>query len=389
MQAIDEDLRAGSEALRRGEPTRARECFSRSLAAGRAPGPALLGLALACGALGDRAGRTAAIDRLLSIDPRNLRGLILKGDDLVAGGDVRSATSFYLSAIRSAPPADQLPADLQAELRRVQHVCDGYAAHYQSYITEQLAQRGFDRATSSARFAQSVDIALGKKRIYVQEPRYYYFPALPQIQFYDREPFPWLSTLESATDDIREELLGVMSEPGAFAPYVQGSANRPRKDQAGMLNNPAWSAFYLWKNGEVVEENAARCPRTLEALKDVPFSRTPNRSPSILFSLLKPGAHIPPHTGFVNTRLICHLPLIVPGKCRFRVGNEMREWETGKAWVFDDTIEHEAWNDSDETRVILLFDIWRPELTLEERELVTALFAAIDAHSGQKPDWSI
>jgi aspartyl/asparaginyl beta-hydroxylase (cupin superfamily) len=156
-----------------------------------------------------------------------------------------------------------------------------------------------------------------------------------------------------------------------------------------MMDNPDWSAFYLWKNGEPVAENAARCPRTLEALRDVPLARVPNRSPSILFSLLRPGTRIPPHHGLVNTRLICHLPLIVPGRCRFRVGNEVREWEQGRAWAFDDTIEHEAANDSSETRVILLFDIWRPELTAEEQGLVSGLFESIDAHTGQKPQWEI
>ena len=113
----------------------------------------------------------------------------------------------------------------------------------------------------------------------------------------------------------------------------------------------------------------------------------PNRSPVVLFSLLKPGTHIPPHNGLVNTRLICHLPLVVPAGCRFRVGNETREWVEGQAWAFDDSIDHEAWNDSDRTRVILLFDVWRPELTAIERELVTELFAAIDAYTGTKPDW--
>ena len=389
MQAIDTDLQAGAEALRSGDAVRARDCFSRSLASGKASASALLGLAHACAALNDGAGKVAAIERLLALEPRNIRGLIMKADHLASAGDTRSATTFYLAALRSAPPREQLPAEVAAELRRAQEICDGYSAHYQNYIVEQLAQRGFDPATSSPRFAQSVDLILGRKRVFVQQPRYYYFPALPQIQFYGRQEFPWLDALERRTDEIREELLGVMHDPAAFAPYVQGDENRPRKDQAGMLNNPAWSAYYLWKNGEVVAENAARCPRTLEALRDLPLARVPNRSPSILFSLLQPGAHIPAHNGLVNTRLICHLPLVVPDRCRFRVGNETRVWETGRAWLFDDTIEHEAWNDSDQTRVILLFDVWRPELTLEERDLVTALFAAIDAHSGRKPDWSI
>ena len=81
--------------------------------------------------------------------------------------------------------------------------------------------------------------------------------------------------------------------------------------------------------------------------------------------------------------------VVVPGKCRFRVGNETRDWVEGKGWAFDDSIEHEAWNGSDRTRVILLFDVWRPELTDEERTLVVSLFEAIDAHSGKKPDWEI
>jgi aspartyl/asparaginyl beta-hydroxylase (cupin superfamily) len=81
--------------------------------------------------------------------------------------------------------------------------------------------------------------------------------------------------------------------------------------------------------------------------------------------------------------------LIVPGPCDFRVGNEVRQWVQGKAWAFDDTIEHEAWNKTDETRVVLLFDIWRPELSQEERALVVALFEAIDAYAGKKPEWSI
>jgi aspartyl/asparaginyl beta-hydroxylase (cupin superfamily) len=330
-----------------------------------------------------------AIDRLLAADPRNVRGLIQKADHYAASGDARSASAFYLAAVRAAPPRDKLPPELARDLRRAQEMCARYAAQYKDYLRERLAANGFDPAVSSARFAQSLDIVLGEKRIYVQEPRYYYFPALPQIQFYERKLFPWLDDVESGTDAIRAELLEVMQDPDAFSPYVTGNPNRPRKEEQGMLDNPAWSAFYLWKNGEPVADNAARCPRTLHALRNAPLALVPNRSPSVLFSLLKPGTHIPPHNGLVNTRLICHLPLIVPGRCRFRVGNDVRPWVEGEAWAFDDTIEHEAWNDSDQTRVVLLFDVWRPELSEEERQLVVHLFEAIDAYSGTKPDWEI
>jgi aspartyl/asparaginyl beta-hydroxylase (cupin superfamily) len=282
-----------------------------------------------------------------------------------------------------------VPREFAMELDRARRACDRFAAEYRDYLMQSLAAKGFDAKRSSPRFAQSVDIVLGTKRIYLQQPKYYYFPGLPQIQFYERADFPWFEDVEAANDDIREELLAVMREPEAFTPYVTGHANRPRSDQMGLLNNPAWSAFYLWKNGDVVPENAARCPKTLHALRNAPLAQVRYRSPSILFSLLKPGAHIPPHNGLINTRLVCHLPVIVPGRCRFRVGNDERDWTEGKAWAFDDTIEHEAWNRSDRTRVILLFDVWRPELSDEERSLVIALFEAIDAHSGKKPEWEI
>lgn len=332
--------------------------------------------------------KAAALDRLLAADPRNVRALIQRADLYAAAGDARSASSFYLTAIRSAP-ATGVPRELASELARAKAACERYAIEYRDYLLRSLATKGFDSGRSSARFSQSVDLILGQKRIYLQQPKYYYFPGLPQVQFYERGLFPWFDDVEAALPDIRAELDAILDEPGAFAPYVQGHANRPKKEELGMLNNPAWSAYYLWKNGEPVAENAARFPKTLHALRNVPLAHVPNRSPSILFSLLRPGAHIPPHNGLVNTRLICHLPVIVPGKCRFRVGNETRDWVEGKGWAFDDSIEHEAWNGSDRTRVILLFDVWRPELTEEERRLVVSLFEAIDAHAGRKPDWEI
>ena len=82
----------------------------------------------------------------------------------------------------------------------------------------------------------------------------------------------------------------------------------------------------------------------------------------------------------LNTRLICHIPLIVPEECRLRVGNETRAVEFGKAMIFDDSIEHEAWNDSDETRVVLLFEIWRPELSEAERRALTVMYEAISGY---------
>ena len=381
-------MSAGVEALRAGDVKRARASFERVVASGAADAAAFVGLAYACRGMRDGAGALAAAERALELDPRNIRALIIKADELGAGGDERAASSFYLAAVRAAPAPEHLPADLRAEVARAKAACDRYAAGFEGFLRDRIGRDTLERA-QSRRFAESIDILVGRKPVNLQRPRYYYFPGLAAVPFHEREAFPFLDTVEAATADIRAELLQVLDDDAAFLPYIQSNPARPRREQDGLLDNPAWSAFYLWKDGELVAGNAARCPRTMQAIEQVPLCRVPNRSPSVLFSLLRPGARIPPHNGMVNTRLICHLPLVVPGPCPFRVGNETREWVEGKAWVFDDTIEHEAWNPTSATRVILLFEIWRPDLSDAERELVGAMFAAIDAHSGEKPTWEI
>ncbi|HTW33326.1 MAG TPA: aspartyl/asparaginyl beta-hydroxylase domain-containing protein [Rhizomicrobium sp.] len=376
----------GNAALRRGEPSVARDCFERAAALDPREYEAWLGIALAIVALGDPAKAHAAADRALGLAPRSFRALLAKADICAADGNARAASSFYTAAIRAAPP--QTTPEFQAEIRRAQAMCERYASEYESFLRDRLAAAGFDPAHSSARFQQSLDLMMGRKRIFLQQPQQYYFPGLPQIQFYERAMFPWLDAVEAATDDIAAELRDVLKTASAFRPYVEEDASRPRRDDDRMTNNQDWTAFYLRRDGQIVEEHAARCPKTMRVLEHVPLCTIPGRTPSVLFSQLRAGARIPPHTGYINARLICHLPLIVPGHCGFRVGNDVRAWEKGEAWVFDDTIEHEAWNDSGETRVILLFEIWRPELSEEERMLVSALMQAVDAQGGAKTRWT-
>ena len=329
-----------------------------------------------------------AVDNALARNPRDIAALIGKADQLAAIGDVRGASAFYLQAVRVASSGTLAP-ELLPEVARAQAACDGIAARIESALRDDLARQGLDDGDATRRFRESLDILFGHRRPYVQQPQYYFFPGLPQIQFYDRAAFPWLDAVEAATPAIRAEMLEVMRDPKALQPYVKSDPSRPANAQAGMADNPDWSAFYLWKDGAPVAANATRCPRTMEALAGVPFPRVRGRMPSILFSVLRPGAHIPAHNGFINTRLICHLPLVVPRGSSFRVGNETREWVEGKAWVFDDTIEHEAWNRSGETRVVLLFELWRPELTETEKAMVTAMFEAIDAHGIGRAAWSV
>jgi aspartate beta-hydroxylase len=381
---------SGAAALRQGDARAARASFERIIESGQADVASYLGLAQACRSLGDPPIALAALDKALLLEPRNLAAVMLKADLLAELGDTRAAASFYQFAVRVAPPADEMPAALRDEVKRAKAMCDRYAGEFEGFLVDRLVRHGLDNGRSTVRFRQSLDILLGRKQIYFQQPKTYFFPGLPQIQFYDREDFPWLDEIEAATAEIRAELKAVAADDArSFVPYVQHAPGRPRRDHAGLEGNPSWSAYYLWKDGEIVLDHAARCPQTLDALARAPQVWAKSRSPSVLFSLLRPGAWIPPHTGLTNTRLICHLPLIVPPGCALRVGNDTRVPVEGKAWVFDDTIEHEAWNRSDHARVILLFEIWRPELTEEERALVAAMFEAIDAYRGEKPAWSI
>lgn len=376
---------AGIAALQAGDARTARAHFEQILATGKADASVCVALALACQSLRDEAAMVSAIDRALAVDSRNLHALIMKGDHLAASGNTRAATQYYGLAVALAAQARNLPPGLAQSVRLAEAARDRINAHIEAHLRAQLAAAGYDERRASPRFTLSLELLSGKKRPYVQEPRAYYFPELPNIQFYPREMFPWLERVEAATDDIRAELEEILKEDGAFAPYLQTPVGAPARPDMQLLNSLDWSAFFLWKDGAVVAQNAARCPRTMAALEGAPLSVIPNRTPSILFSLLKPGAHISAHTGYLNSRLICHLPLIVPAGCRFRVGNDVREWREGKAWVFDDTIEHEAWNASKETRVVLIFDIWRPELTAEERSLVATLLAAVDTYPGGEP----
>ena len=159
-------------------------------------------------------------------------------------------------------------------------------------------------------------------------------------------------------------------------PFTQNDEGLPLGVAKALKDGRNWGVLALCEQGWVDPAYVERCPRTWETLlRHAPVPRVPGWGPSAVFSLLKAGAHIGAHTGMYDTRLICHLPLVVPPGCRFRVGSEVRKWEVGKLLIFDDTIEHEAWNDGGEDRVVLIFDIWRPELSEQERRELTLLFS--------------
>lgn len=323
----------------------------------------------------------AAADRALQLDAANLRAALVKADLLYAREALKEANLFYRAVAETRAVLADLPPDLAEGVGRARALRDRLARDIFSHVQAELGRAGYVEGRSSSRFTHALDLATGKRQAYFQQPQAFYFPELPNTQFYPREQFPWLDAIEAETETITAELEAVLRTDETFAPYIRSIPGLPNQADYPLIDSTDWSACFLWKDGRETPI-ADRCPRTMAALEAAPLCRIAGRSPQIMFSQLKAGAHIRPHYGFVNTRLICHLPLIVPPGCRFRVGNEVRSWEKGKAWVFDDTIEHEAWNDSDALRVVLIFDVWHPQLSAAERALITAMSAGINAYTG-------
>lgn len=377
---FDAIAQGGVAALRRGDARGARLAFESVETAGRGTHQLRLLLAQACTMLGDTASADRALDQVLAEEPANLYALVMRGDLLTQAGDPRAAVGWYRAALVQAPLAGPLPPDLVEALRRAESESAKAGASFEAHLDRQLEAAGISASAAGPRFAEALDILAGRAEVQLQHPTNFYYPGLPQRPFFERSDFEWVEALEAAVPALGAELEAVLADQAALAPYVVPDENRPAKRHP-LLGDTRWSAFHLFRRGQPIAEHADRCSATMAALANVPLPRIAGRSPMALFSVLHPATHIPPHNGMINTRLICHLPLIVPPRCRLRVGNQVRAVEQGRAMIFDDSIEHEAWNESDSTRVVLLFEIWRPELDAAERNALTALYEAIEVYA--------
>ena len=310
--------------------------------------------------------------RLLDASPHSVRAHVLLGDQHAAKGDVQNAIYYYRRALYLA----EMQNLSESEVASTRRALDGLEKSADDRRQARLAQRGIPPGKRSERLTEALDIAAGRRRVYRQEPTAFNYPGLPVIQFFDPGQFDWAREIEVAAPAIRAELDALLADGGTddFRAYVQHETVAPEANKA-LLGKKDWSVLSLCENGWLAPSIVDKCPATWTTVLQAPVPRIAGWGPTVLFSLLKGGARIAPHSGMFNTRLVCHLPLIVPPNCRFRVGNEVRTWEVGKLLIFDDTIEHEAWNDSDEDRVVLIFDIWRPELSERERFELTALFS--------------
>jgi len=350
-------------------------------ALGQAPGDIDLRLqkAMALRLQGDLKGALAALDAALELEPYHFVALLSKAAVVERLSGPRKAWQIYRNALKILP--DPLPSTLQPAVDRARQVVEETTDALAAFLEDRSApaRARMDR-TAGARFDEGLQIYAGRTRNYPSEGILLTYPRLPAIPFFDRELFPWFPELEAATDMIRGELEGVLATMDAdFAPYINVPPGTPVNQWEELNRSRLWSSLFLWKDGERQQEPCRRCPGTAALLDRLPLARQPGFAPTVIFSALEAHTRIPPHTGSTNARLLVHLPLILPGPARFRVGNETRSWRMGEAWAFDDSIDHEAWNDADALRVIMILDIWNPLLTEDEREAVTALMNARNA----------
>jgi aspartate beta-hydroxylase len=369
--------------MERGDARHARELFER--ATGADPGhPALwTNLASSLHALGLREEQIQALERALALEPRHAPALLQKGALLEERGDSRGAARIYRAALATVPDDVTLPPPISAALERARAAVLSDDAALAAAVEQRVAAvRERHGAARWQRANHCIELLTRKRARYVPAPTFMYFPEIPAVEFFDRADFPWLDAVEKATGEILTELTTAVLAPesSGLEPYVAYPEGAPLDQWRELNKSRRWSAYFLWNEGLARTEHLARCARTAAVLARVPLCDIRGHAPTAFFSILDAHTHIPPHTGVTNTRLTVHLPLIVPPACAFRVGGQVREWIPGRAWVFDDTIEHEAWNRSDTPRAILIFDVWNPYLSEAERDIVRAATEAVSEY---------
>jgi aspartyl/asparaginyl beta-hydroxylase (cupin superfamily) len=366
--------------------SKAVSCFSSAAQADPEEAALWMNLASACRGQGDVEGERVALGKALGIDQRLFMAQLRMAELCQRQGEFSGAAKHWRHALTLSTHIGSIPESLASTLAEARVFVNRQMADFTDIIDTGLAPViAQANPTDARRFQACIDHEFGRRRAYHNECSGLYYPFLPADEFFDRSHFPWMAALENKAGAIRAEFEELIKQPNVpIRPYVHQDPGTPTNKWTALDGSLDWGACFLWEYGVRNEPVCALCPETVAVLDTLPRADIPGRAPSAFFSLLKPYSHIPAHTGVTNSRAIIHLPLIVPLKCRFRVGGETRAWEEGKAFAFDDTIEHEAWNDSDELRVVLIFDVWNPHLSLAEQSLLKQFFQLAD-ESGHNP----
>ena len=369
-------LTEADRAAASGEFARAQKLLTQAASEDTADVQLFLKLAAVSRAAGQPRVALEAVHRALAQSPLDFVALVLRATILDALGDAEAGEAWNHALAQR--PAGDLPPPVAAAVAAGEKRRDEWLADREARMKANMASAEAKAdAQQRARIARFRDNVLRRTRPYHSEPTHFHYPGLVEREFHPRRLFPWIEQLEAATGDIAAEFSAVMAaERAELVPYIQYADHQPLDQWRPLNQNRDWTAIHLWQNGRRIDANADHCPKTMALLEAIDQPAVRGAGPNAMFSLLAPNTAIPPHVGVTNSRLVCHLPLIVPDGCWFRVGAETRHWHPGEAFVFDDTIEHEAMNPSNELRIVFIFDIWHPDLSTVEREAVTALIEA-------------
>ena len=367
-------LEQADGAIRAGDLASGAQLMEQAFA-GAAPHPAQwLQLAGVRRALRQPQKALAAVHSALQLAPLDFMALVMRAGLIERLSDANAAGLAWDEALAQRPEGD-LPGPLAAAVAAGEQLRDHWLAQRDERLRGATADMegavDSDTAWRLRRFRSNI---LRQTRPYHSEPTHFFYPGLAEREYHPRERFGWLVGLEAATDAIRAEMMALLrADDAQKVPYLQYPPHEALRQWKALNENRDWTAMHLMQRGDRIEANASRCPATMAALAATSQPDVPGASPNAMFSLLAPHTAIPAHVGVSNTRLVCHLPLVVPEGCWFRVGAETRLWREGEAFVFDDTIEHEALNPSADLRVVLIFDVWHPDLTSAEQQAVAAI----------------
>ena len=343
----------------------------------------LLRLATVRRSVGDLAGAMQAAAAAVELAPRNFLMSLLLGSLREATGALHAAERAYRSACVHAPLDLSFQPSVAGQLehaRRRVAAADRWRKRLLEWHPEG-ALLGL-KAEEERRLRHFRNNILENLDAGPLAPPLFLVPGIRPRRYFDPSQFAGIAELEAGTGAIRDEFLALAQGKSAELSARLGGLHTADSD-AGRPGQ--WSMIPLIRDGAVVEAFAARCPKTMALARALDMPRLGHISPSLYFSVLEPRSRIAPHVGITNARIIVHLPLIVPDDCGFRVGGETRQWEAGKALLFDDMATHEAWNDSDRIRVVLIADLWRPELSALERAGIEDLMDCAGLGEAQEP----
>ncbi|TPV61863.1 aspartyl/asparaginyl beta-hydroxylase domain-containing protein [Aestuariibacter sp. GS-14] len=297
--------------------------------------------------------------------------LLLNIEKALAVSDFDSALNYY-AALHSSNPAffRQRPFQNNNHRTHVQNAAN--------LARRDLYTRIQPFGTCSGRLNAAIENLVGLKPLALpelQRPSYFYVPGLRDSAFYDESEFKGFATIKELVSSLLTDYASSNQQLGSQN-YLDDFANLPSTEQWQALNQNKWMSTTLIKGGNYMPLEDERLVRIRELVAQNDLATCPPHAPEMFISVLKPGAYIPPHFGLSNVKVTAHLPLKVNKNAWLEVKGERRDWANRDYLIFDDSLQHSAGNPHTEERAVLIFDLWHPDLTSEERIAISALIAS-------------